>query len=218
MNMESLTVISGSGERFELALYGKEEMHRLAEVMEKFTGLAPEERRKKIIGTVNPFFPQHYQKSLQDLSAPDAAKLASALVQCWGRRSSGSPQKNEGDATVSTTPEQRETEEQPTESLRPQEGEATVRSAPEQYHTEEHVFSDTVIAAAFHYKWSLEYAAALPEQLLKRCLHIAGAAPGDQPPAQQFELPLTPEEIARAAARSAEALKKLSLTGRNSSP
>lgn len=182
--MEGLTVISGSGERFELALHGKEEIRRLAEIMEKFTGLAPEERRKQIIVTVNPFFPQHYQRSLQNLSAADAAKLASAFAQCCGGPGQTPPPSEEGD-------------------------EAGKCENP--FETEERIFSDTVIAAAFHYKWHLEYAAALPEELLKRCLRIAGAVPGKEAPSPPVEVHLTPEEIARAAARSAKALEKLSL-------
>ena len=82
--MEGLTVISGSGERFELALHGKEEIRRLAEIMEKFTGLAPEERRKQIIVTVNPFFPQHYQRSLQNLSAEHIVlEFAKCIISCF---------------------------------------------------------------------------------------------------------------------------------------
>ena len=189
--METLTVISGSGEMFELALHGKEEMDRLGKAMKELTGAVPEERRQKILGVAASFFPQQYRKSLQDLSRPDAAKLASALAECCRRAEKNG--KTE-DLTDNSS-------EDPADTLWEFSRENPVSS-----------FSDRVIAAAFYYKWSLEYAAALPEELLERCLRFAG---GDRRKPEQISPveTLTPEEIAQAAVRGAAAVEKLFLRG-----
>ena len=71
-------------------------------------------------------------------------------------------------------------------------------------------FSQEVILAAFHFKWSLEYAASLPPELLLRCLETAlAAANGVTFPRQISPMPeWTPEEIRQAARRGAEALER----------
>jgi hypothetical protein len=72
-------------------------------------------------------------------------------------------------------------------------------------------FSQEIILAAYHFKWSLEYAASLPPELLLRCLETALAAAGggtyfprSAPAAPQF----TAEEIRQAVKRGAEALER----------
>ena len=72
-------------------------------------------------------------------------------------------------------------------------------------------FSQEVILAAYHFKWSLEYAASLPPELLLRCLETALAAangvtyfPRSVPAAPQW----TTEEIQQAVRRGAEALER----------
>ena len=72
-------------------------------------------------------------------------------------------------------------------------------------------FSQEVILAAYHFKWSLEYAASLPPELLLRCLETALAAAGggtyvprSAPAAPQW----TDEEIRQAVRRGAEALER----------
>lgn len=66
--------------------------------------------------------------------------------------------------------------------------------------------SDEVILAAFRFKWSLEYAASLPEELLRRCLDVAGVRRS----LATSEIPVdvyTPEAIRKAAERAAKAVE-----------
>lgn len=71
-------------------------------------------------------------------------------------------------------------------------------------------FSQEVILTAFHFKWSLEYAASLPPELLLRCLETALAAANGVTFTRQLpSMPeWTPEEIRQAARRGAEALER----------
>lgn len=66
--------------------------------------------------------------------------------------------------------------------------------------------TDEVILAAFRFKWSLEYAASLPEELLRRCLEVAG----ERRPFALSEIPVdvyTEEAVRRAAERAAKAVE-----------
>ena len=65
-------------------------------------------------------------------------------------------------------------------------------------------FSAAVIQAAYCYKWTLEYAASLPCEVLHRCLEVAGLK--QSVPASVITL--SPEEIKKAAARGAAAIRK----------
>ncbi|MBE6384930.1 MAG: hypothetical protein E7048_04595 [Lentisphaerae bacterium] len=65
-----------------------------------------------------------------------------------------------------------------------------------------------VILAAYRFKWTLEYAASLPLELLRRCLEVAGEKRTFPAAAIPEEL-YSPEEIRRAAERAAEAVKHL---------
>lgn len=62
-------------------------------------------------------------------------------------------------------------------------------------------FSDEIIQAALCYKWTLEYAASLPREVLLRCLEIAAGKRAVPPEAAS-------EELRQAVARGAEAMRK----------
>ena len=66
-------------------------------------------------------------------------------------------------------------------------------------------YSDEVIAAAYCYKWHLEYAASLSAELLERCLQIAGV----RRKAPEQELPLSTEELNKALRRNQELRERL---------
>ena len=66
-------------------------------------------------------------------------------------------------------------------------------------------YSDEVIAAAYCYKWHLEYAASLSAELLERCLQIAGVR--RKAPEQEFSL--STEELNKALRRNQELRERL---------
>lgn len=66
-------------------------------------------------------------------------------------------------------------------------------------------YSDGVIAAAYCYKWHLEYAASLSAELLERCLQIAGVR--RKAPEQEFSL--STEELNKALRRNQELRERL---------
>lgn len=66
-------------------------------------------------------------------------------------------------------------------------------------------YSDGVIAAAYCYKWHLEYAASLSAELLERCLQIAGV----RRKAPEQEPPLSTEELNKALRRNQELRERL---------
>ena len=66
-------------------------------------------------------------------------------------------------------------------------------------------YGDEVIAAAYCYKWHLEYAASLPPELLERCLRIAGV----RHRAPEPEVTFSAEEINDAIRRNEELREKL---------
>lgn len=74
--------------------------------------------------------------------------------------------------------------------------------------TENRMITGEVIWAAYCFKWTLEYAASLPLELLRRCLEVAGEKRTFPAAAIPEEL-YAPEEIRRAAERAAEAVKQL---------
>ena len=73
---------------------------------------------------------------------------------------------------------------------------------------ESRTITGEVIWAAYCFKWTLEYAASLPLELLRRCLEVAGEKRTFPAAAIPEEL-YSPEEIRRAAERAAEAVKQL---------
>ena len=72
-------------------------------------------------------------------------------------------------------------------------------------------FSDRVIAAAYCYKWQLEYAASLEPELLERCLICAGALPREKVTAEREEVSPTDEELENALRRNREVLRKFNV-------
>ena len=72
-------------------------------------------------------------------------------------------------------------------------------------------FSDRVIAAAYCYKWQLEYAASLEPELLERCLICAGALPREKVRAEREEVSPTDEELENALRRNREVLRKFNV-------
>ena len=71
---------------------------------------------------------------------------------------------------------------------------------------ESHGYSDEVIALAFLYKWRLDYAAALPPELRRRCLEHAGVKKNARN--TEAKADASSGELAHAIARTLEAIRK----------
>ena len=311
--MEQLTVISGSGESFELALTDNAALQRAAVLREKMATLSPEQLRMEVVGIFREIFPSRYQEPLERISAADAFKLASAFALLYkndkaevffkGAEKLFSVIENETAPLLAASSAQSESckREAPfviqsgrgefselekgrfkiarkfekdictsvfplsdktnspffvSEKLRGGErgsqkwgkyfftakenlleesfsavenhlAEGNLRVNEEAFFSDvqkfckaECVFSekqpseelrsmpitDDIILAAYSFKWSLEYAASLPPELLRRCLEIAGGGRKSVTLAEIPEAMYSPEAVRRAAVRAAEAV------------
>lgn len=269
--MENLTVISGSGERYELLLPDPSQISRSAAALREALKENCDTRKRKVRQILAPFFPLRCRESLEELSVPDLLKLLAAFRTISGKENEeaslfpiaekGSPEEEsesvppvkEQISFSAGTGKKDDPEEEgknffrsvsalfaPLENVHAEKGTADREinffslfsgkkrnkfqkqpsfikqllfpsrlKSPSAAAEEEKIkknFSDEVIAAAFHYKWHLEYAASLPSDLLKRCLETAGTDfRGKELMTQSF----SEEEIARAVRRGKEALSKV---------
>ena len=102
-------------------------------------------------------------------------------------------------------PPERERENQPAFNKRVPAEERTPLCFGETTTEQGRSYGDEVIAAAYCYKWHLEYAASLPPELLERCLRIAGV----RHRAPEPEVTFSAEEINDAIRRNEELREKL---------
>lgn len=213
--MEHLTVISGSGERIELAFSGTEHFWRIFSDEKLLTQELSPGETQELLGELHFFFPPRYQTRLAALSASDNCKLVSALALLFRQRGAEAffTSAEKSCSTHHSDGGGGEGKEGPSASEKV--FEQTFRQQEQKSFTlSHHPYSDDVIKAAFLYKWSLEYAASLEQELLERCLRIGSgnmASPAPSPAAAAYFFP-APEEIAAAAARGAEARRKICRT------
>ena len=78
--MEHLTVISGSGDTFELSLPSQEEIGRIAAIFRETISLPRALFRERVISNLQEYFPVSYRSPLERITVSDAFKLASALM------------------------------------------------------------------------------------------------------------------------------------------
>ena len=92
--MENLTVISGSGERFDLRLPEPESIRKTAEALRRSLLHGPGSGRSAVLQSLAPFFPPRFREQLADISESDVCKLISAFNILAGEESpavSGAP-------------------------------------------------------------------------------------------------------------------------------
>lgn len=92
--MENLTVISGSGERFDLRLPEPELIRKTAEALRRSLLHGPGSGRSAVLQSLAPFFPLRFREQLADISESDVCKLISAFTILAGEESpavSGAP-------------------------------------------------------------------------------------------------------------------------------
>ena len=203
--MGTLRILSGGGELFDIPVPEGAALRRVAAAVELLTAGSTGPGRERLAALLEPLFPRKYQRPLFNISGQDALKLGRALLPSFPCPApAGSdlcPEKRLSDALhdMNNVSCKREVpkltsrkEVHAPELPRPEKAEAANE--------------DEVIALAFAFKWTLEYAAALPPRRRAKCLDFCRfrRERPDHP-----ETAFTPEELARAVARNAAALEKL---------
>ena len=189
--MASLRILSGGNELFDVPVPEGAARERVAAAVELIAAGSPGPGRERLAALLKPLFPSRYRRSLFHISEPDALRLGTALL-------SPSPCPAPA-AEISPDEKCPGTDRVPARSFpeRPLPEKTAAADADE--------VEDEVIALAFAFKWTLEYAAALPPRLRARCLELCRFRRESPPPAGTA---FAPEELARAVARNAAALAR----------
>ena len=202
--MNFLAVKTGSGSFFDLRLPRGEAGKKLIFILQELFRKNDETFRRKVIESTRVLFPENWRRPLDYISEADARKLGEALLialreelpRHTSREEECSCRREEEkcfDTFKREVPRHTSREDKP---LNAEKQEACLN------------FSTEVIQAAYCYKWTLEYACALPRELLRRCLEVAAGKGRFAPSAPAAALHLSPGEIKKAAARGAAAIRK----------
>ena len=229
--MNFLAVKTGSGSFFDLRLPRGEAGKKLIFILQELFRKNDETFRCKVIESTRVLFPENWRRPLDYISEADARKLGKALLialreelprhtfreeECSCRREEEKcfdtfkrevPRHTSREEECSC----RREEEKCFDTFKREVPLNTVREdKPLNAEKQEAClnFSTEVIQAAYCYKWTLEYACALPRELLQRCLEVAAGKGRFAPSAPAAALHLSPGEIKKAAARGAAAIRK----------
>ena len=227
--MNFLAVKTGSGSFFDLRLPRGEAGKKLIFILQELFRKNDETFRRKVIESTRVLFPENWRRPLDYISEADARKLGEALLialreelpRHTSREEECSPRSGQACDTVrkevplnSSREEEcscRREEEKCFDTFKKEVPLNTVREdKPLNAEKQEAClnFSTEVIQAAYCYKWTLEYACALPRELLRRCLEVAAGKGRFAPSLPAAALHLSPGEIKKAAARGAAAIRK----------
>ena len=202
--MNFLAVKTGSGSFFDLRLPRGEAGKKLIFILQELFRKNDETFRRKVIESTRVLFPENWRRPLDYISEADARKLGEALLIALREEL---PRHTSREEECSCRREEEKCfdtfrKEVPLNSFR--------EDKPLNAEKQEAClnFSTEVIQAAYCYKWTLEYACALPRELLRRCLEVAADKGRFAPSAPAAALHLSPGEIKKAAARGAAAIRK----------
>lgn len=209
--MKSLKVISGSGEIFSVSIPENGIIDQLRYALELIGSGNSECGSSVITAALEHFFPRNYRTMLCRISSADAFKLGSALVELFD--SSGAdplPEETDrrtGHESISITaekffPQQNDIHDEKISAAPESQDHGELKLRPYQENKQTVKINTGIIAVAFAFKWTLEYTASLPPEILQHCMDYAGirSVSATTHPIREF----SPEEIRSAIDRNRE--------------